>query len=141
MQYAGASWEIWDYPDRPGLSRDASNARLSWEPYLDEMKTRLQGVADLNSFDRIVTHNSDGEYGHVHHKLTHELVRSAFPSLPLSVFSIGNSPISGPVMKRKLALIDLYGDQIAPIEREQYKSWILSATTKVIHPEVARGAT
>ncbi len=141
MQYAGATCEIWDYPDRPGLSRDAPNARLSWQPFMDEMKARLKGIADLIQFGQIVTHNPEGEYGHEHHKLTHELVREALPDVSLHVFSIGSRAISRRLLERKLVLLDLYGDQIAPIEREQYKSWILSATTRVIHPEAAGGAT
>lgn len=35
-------------------------------------------LLDLSTFDLIVTHNAQGEYGHVHHRQLHEFISSRF---------------------------------------------------------------
>lgn len=38
------------------------------------MKEQLERIMDLKDWDVIVTHNKEGEYGHIHHVITHSLV-------------------------------------------------------------------
>lgn len=134
MDFAAAGREIWNYPDQPGLSRDPLNARKFWQPFFGEMKARLQAAMETNRYARIVTHNAEGEYGHEHHKMTHGLVRDAFPGAPVDVFSIGRHAIPAPILRRKLAIMAIYGSQITVSERMKFKPWVLHGTTRPAIP-------
>lgn len=46
----------------------------------------LEALEDLNSFDGVLTHNSTGEYGHVHHRCVHNYVVEHFNG---KVFTFG----------------------------------------------------
>lgn len=45
----------------------------------------LIALQDLNSFDGVLTHNSNGEYGHLHHRHVHEFVKQNYAG-PMYVF-------------------------------------------------------
>lgn len=56
------------YPDKTNNERD------NWEEVSSKIKKDLQEIISLKDWNLIVTHNPDGEYGHLHHKLTSEFV-------------------------------------------------------------------
>lgn len=43
-------------------------------------------VLDLSGFDRIITHNSHGEYGHLHHRNVHEFITSRYADKQILTF-------------------------------------------------------
>lgn len=56
------------YPDKTNGERD------NWDNHRDSITSQLDKIISLKDWDNIVTHNPDGEYGHIHHKMTSELV-------------------------------------------------------------------
>lgn len=63
---------ILEYPDKVCGKRD------EWKNVKDGIFSDIEKVIKLKNFDMIVTHNERGEYGHLHHKITHSLVVEAF---------------------------------------------------------------
>jgi len=58
------------YPDK------IKNVRNDWEkePFWDDLNADIAKILKLKDWDLVVTHNPDGEYGHIHHKLTNKIV-------------------------------------------------------------------
>ena len=128
LQRVNARGVIWDYPDMPGRSKLPKEARADWFAYIPEITTRLLELTKEIAFDRIVTHNEAGEYGHEHHKMVHEIVTRTFPRAAIHCFGLG-APIERAILDRKIELLDIYRDQISDEERRKYQSWIQNATT------------
>lgn len=51
------------YPDKTHGQRD------NWNSCYDDVTNDLKKIIELKDWDTIVTHNPDGEYGHIHHKM------------------------------------------------------------------------
>jgi len=129
MAFAGATCDIWDYPDRPGWSRDAASAESAWQPLLGALKERLTGVLTCRTPRRVVTHNRDGEYGHIHHKMVHEIVRNLADPARIEVFAVANRELPPSLLELKLGMIALYGDFITKTEIAKLSEWIRKGTT------------
>lgn len=56
------------YPDKTNGKRD------NWDNVYDLISNSLEVIIDYKDWDLIVTHNPDGEYGHIQHKMTSEIV-------------------------------------------------------------------
>jgi len=56
------------YPDltKKGVS--------TWEGYKEDISADLTEIINMKNYDKIVTHNPDGEYGHSHHKMLNKIV-------------------------------------------------------------------
>ena len=48
--------------------------RSEWKSCYPEIKKKLETLIKKNNWADIVTHNEDGEYGHIHHRLVHKMV-------------------------------------------------------------------
>lgn len=59
-----------DYPDRTNGKRD------NWNSVYDSITNSLDTIINYKDWDTIVTHNPDGEYGHIQHKMTSKIVTS-----------------------------------------------------------------
>lgn len=59
---------ILGYPDKTNGKRD------EWESCKEDIIKDLESIVSLKDWDLIVTHNPDGEYGHIHHIMTSALV-------------------------------------------------------------------
>ncbi|MDJ1182697.1 PIG-L family deacetylase [Roseofilum casamattae] len=129
MNYLSIPAEIWDYPDRPGLSKDKNLAENLWLPLLPEIQSRLSSILSAGDFQQVVTHNYWGEYGHKHHQLTHKLVKEIVPADKLFCFGLG-SEIAPEILEKKLTLLDFYEEQFTPREQQKYWSWITRSTIK-----------
>ncbi len=55
------------YPDKTNGERD------NWDNVRDDITKDLEKIVALKDWKNIVTHNPDGEYGHIHHKMTSSL--------------------------------------------------------------------
>ena len=58
------------YPDKTNGERD------NWDNHRENIKKDLQAIIDLKDWQLIVTHNPDGEYGHIHHKMSSAITTS-----------------------------------------------------------------
>lgn len=56
------------YPDKTNGERD------NWDDWRDKIKKDVEEILALKDWKTIVTHNPDGEYGHIHHKMTSKIV-------------------------------------------------------------------
>lgn len=56
------------YPDKTNGERD------NWDDWRDKIKKDVEDILSLKKWDSVVTHNPDGEYGHIHHKITSKIV-------------------------------------------------------------------
>lgn len=59
---------ILDYPDKTNGKRD------NWSKVKDDIKRDIQYILEKKNWKLIVTHNPDGEYGHIHHQMTSKIV-------------------------------------------------------------------
>lgn len=87
------------YPDKTNGERD------NWDSHRNNIYKNLKEIINLKDWNMIVTHNPDGEYGHIHHKMTSSLVTSAVTTDNLYYFGVYHS---------KKAIINYY-DEMAPI--------------------------
>lgn len=72
LESSGNKGIILDYPDKVlGFKDDWSNVRTG-------IATDLEMIIDTNNWETIVTHNPKGEYGHLHHKITNEIVTEIY---------------------------------------------------------------
>lgn len=123
-----------EYPDKVCGKRD------EWNNVQDGIFSDIEKVISLKQYDMIVTHNERGEYGHIHHKMTHSLVVEAFedkkPPAKLYFFGKyhkavtvdkylkGEKPLPDDmkerlpddVVKRKTELAKLYKSQKSTVE-------------------------
>lgn len=63
------------YPDK------VFGKRSNWKNEKGKIYEDLKKIIGLKSWNLIVTHNVDGEYGHEHHVLTHEITIDAYKEL------------------------------------------------------------
>lgn len=59
---------ILSYPDKTNGKRD------NWKTSYSNIYQTLESYLTKVHYDKIVTHNKTGEYGHIHHKMVHRLV-------------------------------------------------------------------
>lgn len=66
---------ILDYPDLQ-KTKEGSNTKNLWEDVKEGMAKDLRLLVNYKNWEQIVTHNPDGEYGHIHHKKVNTAVTS-----------------------------------------------------------------
>ena len=60
------------YPDKTNGKRD------NWNSVYDSITNDLKKIIEYKDWELVVTHNPDGEYGHIHHKMTSSIVTSLY---------------------------------------------------------------
>ena len=95
-----ATYEMYDH-------KEQANASFSDEVLLSVQKI-IKSVVDIRPFDKILTHNPDGEYGHISHKQISSIVTQlCFKKGNLYYFDI--DPSKEPFMsKNKLKAFKIY---------------------------------
>lgn len=68
VEYSGDKGIILEYPDIK------NGVKSKWQECQDAVYDDLQTVLEYKDWDIIATHNPDGEYGHIHHKIADRLV-------------------------------------------------------------------
>lgn len=111
MKFVGASYEIWDYPDEYDGTFDE-----------EEVKKDIERVLESDQFQRIVTHNLHGEYGHRQHKVLSRILHNMCPD-NLYVFDKAEEALPARILKKKRKLLNCYQSQMYVIE--QLESYIL----------------
>ena len=118
MEVTKDKYILLGYPDKTNGKRD------NWETVKENMIKDLQTIINLKEWDTIVTHNPNGEYGHIHHKMTNEFVTNLAPNKD-KLFYFGNyytkaniyeyyesmTPIEDKYVKPKKQIIGLYKTQ------------------------------
>lgn len=63
---------ILDKPDK------VRSKRSDWKHYKKQIEYELKYVMKKKKWNTIVTHNPEGEYGHIHHKMTSKIVTKVY---------------------------------------------------------------
>lgn len=118
------AWKFFDACEALG-ARGRLMPVVESEP--NENPTGLQ-LLDLKSFDCVVTHNDEGEYGHVHHRAVH---RAVISRLPKNVITFGyrhaahgkyEIRLNRDELQRKTQALRCY-DHITPYEGRDVPKW------------------
>lgn len=72
MEATGDKYLILSYPDKIGKDRS------SWNFCKKDMKADIATVLNYKNWEQVATHNANGEYGHHHHQMMHQLVEEAY---------------------------------------------------------------
>ncbi len=72
MKATGDKCIMLGYPDK------VLNKRSNWKYSYDDIQEDLSEILSLRQWDIIVTHNSEGEYGHSHHIKTNKIVTNVY---------------------------------------------------------------
>jgi LmbE family N-acetylglucosaminyl deacetylase len=98
------------------------------EPHLPLEDERL-ALLDLSSYDRIVTHGVEGEYGHLHHRNLHRFIHSHWGHKQIwSCCPPGKSDfdsavtLTGDLLAAKLAALECY-DHVLPYAGVAMPKW------------------
>ncbi len=121
MEKTNDEYILLGYPDK------RLNIRSNWSDEKDDIYSDIYEIMQLKNWDLIVTHNKQGEYGHIHHKLTHEIVVDVYNDLNRTddLFFFGKyytksrlnklpskpDRISDENLKKKTSLIGIYKTQ------------------------------
>ena len=70
MKETGDSYIIMDFPDK------FDGKKSDWSKDKDTINEYLSDIINMRDWDEIVTHNPAGEYGHIQHRMTSEMVTS-----------------------------------------------------------------
>lgn len=134
---------ILGYPDKLFGERD------NWDNVRDNIMADISFIMRYKDWKLIVTHNPDGEYGHIHHKMTSELTTKAYnrlkPAAKLYYFgkyykaadigsAEGLSPISDEQLAFKNELLKLYESQGKTVDKFRhmlpYEMWTEYGSTQ-----------
>lgn len=72
LKESGNRGIILSYPDKTYGKKD------SWKKNKKDIQKDLQKIICYKHWDLIVTHNPEGEYGHIHHKMTNQFVTAIY---------------------------------------------------------------
>ena len=72
MEETGDVGLILSYPDK------IEGKRSDWKFWKKQIQKDMETVLNYKDWETVVTHNENGEYGHQHHIMTHELEVAAF---------------------------------------------------------------
>lgn len=129
---------ILNFPDKTFNKRD------NWFGIKGKIEDAVEKCINLKDWDLIVTHNKEGEYGHIHHKMTSSIVRSEYEKLdkqnPLYLFGTYHSkknlpsyedlmtPMSEELYNKKIEVLKDFKSQEKVIESlfhmVKYENWI-----------------
>lgn len=68
IKMSGNKGLILKYPDK------VNGKRSNWEDCKDKVENDLRYLLKLKNFKTVITHNPTGEYGHIHHQFTNQIV-------------------------------------------------------------------
>lgn len=72
MKISNDQFLMLDYPDKVMGKRD------NWKNVYNQIEDDIEKIVSLKKWKLIVTHNPDGEYGHIHHKMTSKIVTEVY---------------------------------------------------------------
>ena len=138
LQYTSNKGIILDYPD------EVDGVRSDWADFKQEIIELLSAAITCKVWDKIATHNPEGDTGHIHHKILHSYVYDICKSnnllSQLYYFGIfydkssipdGLPKLSGYDLFFKEKALSLYEHEVNPIHTfwyhmVPYENWINS---------------
>lgn len=115
MNKTGEKYIMLGYPDKTKGKRD------DWSSVYDSISKDLEKIITYKNWDTIVTHNPEGEYGHIHHKMTSKIVTTLSNKDKLMYFgkyyTKGNIPEDLPKISSKNSKIKR--EELIPIYASQ----------------------
>lgn len=96
-----------NYPDKRFGKRD------DWKKYKKNITKEVSNIIHLKKWDKIVTHNKQGEYGHIQHKQTNKIVTSIYNDEHIK----SKLYFFGKYYRKKD--INLYKDKLSSISEEE----------------------
>ena len=137
IEASGNKGMILDYPDKTFGKRD------DWSIVRGKIEKDAALLMGYKDWDMIVTHNPDGEYGHIHHVMTNDIVTKAYEkkhsdNTRLLYFgryykkselpNVSLYVMSDEAVKAKEELLKLYESQSGTIGKlchmDPYENWI-----------------
>lgn len=129
---------ILDFPDKTFGKRD------SWLGIKNKISKTVDNLLEMKDWDLIVTHNKDGEYGHIHHKSISKIVSNEYQRLgknntlyffgkyhskkKISEFLNQMVPLDDELYNKKTEILKIYASQKKVIENlshmNKYENWI-----------------
>lgn len=120
------------YPDKTNGKRD------NWDKVYSDITADLKKIIEYKDWDLVVTHNPEGEYGHIHHKMTSNIVTGLTDSDKLYYFGkyYKNGEIPADLKKisdknskiKKEELIPIYASQKSTMKilghMFDYENWV-----------------
>lgn len=133
MEKTGNQGLILDYPDKIKGKRD------NWNEAKSDIGCDIQYLLQKKKWKTVITHNPEGEYGHIHHRMTssivtkkmdHDLDRLVYfgkyykkKNIPANLQKINDTDL-----EEKMALIQLYGSQSQVMEHlnhmMSHENWV-----------------
>lgn len=117
MKETGDSYKLLGYVDTI-----APNKADNWSNFYFSIQKDIKKIIDSKDWNKIVTHNPDGEYGHIHHILVNRIVTEVAPKKKLYYFgkyytkdelakNNNIESISDESYNKKIELLNLYTSQ------------------------------
>lgn len=132
IKKTGDRYLMLGYPDKTNGQRD------NWASVYEDIYQDLKNIINYKEWDLIVTHNPDGEYNHIHHKMTNSMVTDITDhrklyyfgkyykkgDIPSDLMQISNKNLT----LKKEELIPVYSSQKSVIEglthMIPYENWV-----------------
>lgn len=133
MSLTGDDYIMLNYPDL------VKGKKSDWKANWKDINKDIQDILSHKDWDLVVTHNPDGEYGHIHHKMTNQIVTKYANHDKLTYFGKfywGKIPNEEELYRLKAhefafksnVLIPVYATQTKAIDNLKnmvhYESWI-----------------
>lgn len=112
MEATGNTGLMLSYPDKVNGKRD------NWSQVRETLQADLELLLTCRPWEDIVTHNQNGEYGHIHHKLTYQFVTAAYDKIKLQVplYTFGTYYTAADLPEASAALTAVPEEQLAKKE-------------------------
>ena len=130
MDVTGDDYMMLSYPDL------VDGKRSRWDDEWDAISSDIDKILGLKEWDLIVTHNPDGEYGHIHHKMTNKLVTIYADKSKLYFFGrfhYGKIPNADKLYRLTDEEFAFKKDKVLPLYVSQYNT--IRALSNMIHYE------
>ena len=143
---AGGKYLMLSYPDKLG------NKRSSWKHWRAAMEKDVATILNYKDWQLVATHNENGEYGHLHHQMTHQIIEKEYKETGCKAelywfgtyyvndripYSLREMDKELYIRKRKLAMI--YESQRNTIRKMYhmfpYEYWKNAATGELFSPK------
>ena len=138
MNHTNDRYIVFDYPDK------VDNKRADWTNCYDDISSDIDEIINYKEWKKIVTHNPDGEYGHIHHSNTSKIVTNLVDDknklyyfnkyYTKDTFDGKTTPLNEEYVVKKENLLKLYSSQKDIIDNHyfmiKYEKLILSKDWK-----------
>lgn len=116
LKYSNDKLIMLNFPDK------ILGKRSNWKNDEEEIKKDIKKILEYKNWDVVVTHNPDGEYGHIHHKMTSKIVTNLYDKDNLYYFGkyykkndikniSGKNKLNNKELKNKRKMLDVYKSQ------------------------------